>query len=52
MNKEAIIMQTAIDYDMSYDEVESIYNMYHDEDVIEFYNQLEEFITNRANKID
>ena len=47
MNEEAIIKQTAIDYGMSYDEVENIYNMYHNEDILEFYNQLEEFIKNR-----
>jgi hypothetical protein len=51
-NKKTFIEQTANDYDMSYDDVECIYNMYHNSDPLNFYLKLEEFITNRANKID
>jgi hypothetical protein len=42
MNKEAIIQQTACDYNMSYQEVEIIYNKYHDEDPLNFYFKIEE----------
>lgn len=47
-NKKPFIEQTANDYDMSYDDVEYIYNS----DPLNFYLKLEEFITNRANKIN
>lgn len=38
------IKQTAIDYDMSIYDVERIYNLYPNE----FYQKLEEFISNRS----
>lgn len=51
-NKKGFIDQTANDYDMSYDEVECIYDKYYNDDPLDFYLKLEEFITNRANKIN
>jgi hypothetical protein len=43
---EGFIIQTALDYDMEIHEVERIAKLYPND----FYNKLEEFITDRANK--
>ncbi len=43
------IAQTASDYAMTYEEVESIYNQYFHEPGNIFYDKLEEFIAERAN---
>ena len=43
--KNGFITQTAKDYDMSYDEVEIIYNKWSDEGL--FYEKLEDYIKSR-----
>lgn len=43
---EGFIIQTALDYDMEIHEVERIAKLYPND----FYNKLEEFITDRTNK--
>lgn len=48
IKKNGFIEQTANDYDMSYSEVERIYNKWHSEGL--FYEKLEEYIKERANK--
>lgn len=40
--KNSFIEQTANDYDLSYDEVEYIYNLWYDKGL--FYEKLEEYI--------
>ncbi len=44
--KKGFIAQTAQDYDMSFDEVERIYNLYPKSN--EFYEKLEEHIKQRS----
>jgi len=48
--KKSFITRTARDYDMKYHEVERIYNLYYDIDIMKFYSRLEEFIKMRRNK--
>ena len=48
IRKGYYIQQTAEGYDMSYDEVDRIYELYHETG--EFYEKLEEFIEERANR--
>jgi hypothetical protein len=43
---ENFIRQTASDYDMSFDEVKSIYEKWFDKGL--FYEKLEEFLSNRS----
>ena len=43
---KGFIEQTAKDYDMSFDDVLSIYRLWHNEGL--FYEKLEQFIKNRS----
>lgn len=43
-NKNPFIFQTALDYDMPYDQVERMYKLYPEK----FYEKLEEYIKQRA----
>ncbi len=45
-NKNPFIVQTALDYDMEYHEVECVYNIFRDN----FYEKLEELVKIRCSK--
>lgn len=45
-HKESFIQSTANDYDIPFDIVRDLYDIYYDDG--EFYNQLEAYISNRS----